>query len=252
MSEDLWKKLNGIKKISSISETAWRIIEGQEYISTRKLVDSLEEQIILEEMLEASKPFLLSEEEGYHALLYTPFRYPPLEYGSRFGNRSERGIWYGSLKIGTAMAEKAYYLFYFIRGSTAKLGLVQTPLTLFSANIKTKHGVDLTKAPFDKYQHEISSPRSYEISQNLGSAMRKNNVEAFTFFSARHLNEKNIGVYSISAFRSKKPNQNSFQSWNCSVTANKVEFTRANWMNIESYSFTLASFLMDGVFPSLP
>ncbi|MCV6615090.1 MAG: RES family NAD+ phosphorylase [Cellvibrionaceae bacterium] len=37
----------------------------------------------------------------------TPFRYPPLAYGSRFGSTLERGIFYASQELATAFAESA-------------------------------------------------------------------------------------------------------------------------------------------------
>ena len=37
-------------------------------------------------------------------LLSTPFRYPPLPYGSRFGRRHEHGIYYGSKRLDTNLA----------------------------------------------------------------------------------------------------------------------------------------------------
>ncbi len=105
MPKNIWIDCNGKNYITSIDVEAWRIIEDQEKVATRKLVDSLDEVVILEELLELNKPEIKPDLLGLHPLLYTPFRYPPLPRGSRFGSNIERGLWYGSLKIQTAIAE---------------------------------------------------------------------------------------------------------------------------------------------------
>ena len=51
---------------------------------TRKLVDNLAEQEILEGLVDATKPAVPTECEGLDYLLSTPFRYAPYPKGSRF------------------------------------------------------------------------------------------------------------------------------------------------------------------------
>ena len=63
----------------------WRAVEAQHVASTRRLVDSNEEQAILERLLDESKPAVLASTAGLDYLLATPFRYPPSwPGGSRF------------------------------------------------------------------------------------------------------------------------------------------------------------------------
>jgi len=45
---------------------------------------------------------------GLDYLLFPPFRYPPLKWGSRFGTEYQRGLFYGSQLLATALAEVAY------------------------------------------------------------------------------------------------------------------------------------------------
>ncbi|MCC3263614.1 RES family NAD+ phosphorylase, partial [Paenibacillus polymyxa] len=66
---------------------------------------------LLEELIETSKPQLPPSTETLHYLLKTPFRYPPLRWGSRFGRRHEPSLFYAALRLETAMAEAAYYRF---------------------------------------------------------------------------------------------------------------------------------------------
>lgn len=86
---------------------------SQEQVATNQLVGSLERQAVLETLLEKTKPSLRVGTESLHYLLAMPFRYPPLKHGSRFGTRSAPSLFYGSQKIGTVLAESAYYRFLF-------------------------------------------------------------------------------------------------------------------------------------------
>ena len=91
MSSNIWTRCAGTSSVGTLRVDPWRAVEGQHVISTRKLVDTDDEQRVLEELLEGSKPPLRPDESELHYLLFTPFRYPPLRWGSRFGTRAERG-----------------------------------------------------------------------------------------------------------------------------------------------------------------
>ncbi len=250
MTADIWSICQGRKHIGLIHKTAWRIVEAQEMTATRKLVDSLEEQMILEDLIEAEKPALPSGYLYYHPLLYTPFRYPPLKYGSRFGKKIEPSLWYGSLELNTAFSEKAFYLFNFINASGAKLGIVSPQFTAFSAEVKSSVGVKLTSAAFSQYTSLISKPNSYKASQLLGSAMRQAEIQAFTYYSARDRNKGiNIGLFTPKAFLHKHPDEASFQSWQCFATNEVIEFSRSSTMVADAKIYSLDQFKVGNVLP---
>lgn len=250
MSRNLWNECHGSEQIELLQTQAWRFVEAQHITSTRKLVDTLDEQILLEEMIDDMKPNLPDGYAIYHPLLYTPFRYPPLQHGSRFGKYYEGGIWYGSLEQVTAMAEKAFYQFNFLRASSEDLGMVTISLTSFSVNVVTGNGIDLTRSAFDSAINEISSPVAYDTSQELGGMMRSANVEAFIYQSARDAAGKlNIGVFTPFAFKQKKPDAKSLQSWQCMADQQTVEFMRSSAITPESFSFPLQQFLVNGRLP---
>jgi hypothetical protein len=223
-------------------------VEAQHQVSTRKLVDSAEEQALLEELIDSAKPPDITRGR-LHYLLFTPFRYPPLPHGSRFGTRNERGIWYGSLELRTAFAEVSYYRLLFLEGSKAKLGTVTTPLTAFTARVRAARGVDLVVKPFDAHRRAIASPTSYSASQALGAAMRAAGVEAFRYPSARD-SEGGIGfaVFVPSVFGTGKPK--SFETWYCAASRERVEITQADYFKRESFAFPRAQFLVQGVLPA--
>src|SRR6185503_12477104 len=184
MSFSIWTRCAGGSELRTLRLSPWRVVEAQHQVSTRKLVDSAEEQVLLEEMIDRVKPPDVTKGR-LHYLLATPFRYPPLLHGSRFGGRHEPGIWYGSETLRTAFAEVAYYRFVFLEGTRADLGVVATQLTSFTARAKTARGVDLTVAPFDAHHAVIASPAKYDATQALGAEMRDAGVELFRYPSAR-------------------------------------------------------------------
>ena len=250
MLKNIWKQCNGSAHLISFGTNAWRLVEEQDIVATRKLVDSLEEQNILEELIELNKPPLTPNLIGLHRLLYTPFRYPPLKHGSRFGSRFELALWYGSLELNTAMAETAYYRFNFLRASKADFGNVVTNHSAFSAQIKTNRGIDLTQSPFSEFTQAISSPISYQESQRLGTAMRQEKVESFYYLSARDQNKgRNIALFTPKAFFKKNPNSNSFQSWKCIVNQKVAEFVRSGAINIEERIFPIEIFMISHELP---
>jgi len=248
MSSSIWTRCG--RRTNPIRAAPWRAVEAQHIISTRKLVDSDAEHEILEDLIESAKPALPPgrEFEGLHYLLVTPFRYPPLRHGSRFGARHERGIWYGSDVVETALAEAAYYRLLLFEGSSGKLAPLTLEMSLFQAWVQARIAVDLTKAPFLKYRPAISSPASYAESQKLGHDMRSNGVEAFRYFSARDpAGGTNVAVFSPRAFARKSPSPQ--QNWFCTVTPGTVEFTKKDLVESQRVAFRRNAFLVDGRLP---
>jgi len=227
------------------------VVEAQHLTSTRKLVDSAEEQAALEALLERVKPPVPDEPAfvGPHFLLTTSFRYPPLRHGSRFSTRFERSLWYGSKTRRTAFSEAAYYRLLFLEGTSADLGRLEVELSVFRVPVRTRRGVDLTRPPFDAYRSRISSPASYDDSQALGSAMREAGVEAFRFTSARDPDGGiNVALFTPKAFAAPVPD--AFEQWTCIATRERVEFQRRDFFDRTVRTFDRPTFLCDGRLPA--
>jgi hypothetical protein len=234
--------------IRPLAGSPWRVVEAQHLVSTRKLVDSLEEQVVLEEMIDASKPPDATAGR-LHFLLSTPFRYPPLEHGSRFGARYEPSLWYGSESQRTLFAELAYYRLVFLEGSSAAMGTIRTWHTAFTARFKTSMGGDLTRAPFEPDRRTIASPSQYADSQALGARMRAAGVEAFRFPSARDsAGGVNVGIFVPSVFAGARPR--SLQTWHCTATPSRIEVTRRHFMEDVALTFSRGEFVVEGRLPS--
>jgi hypothetical protein len=231
---------------------AWRIVEDQHESSTQKLVNTPEEQSLLEEMLDSVKPSLHIQREefkGLHYLLFSPFRYPPLKYGSRFGTREERSLWYGSESLETAFAEVAYYRFLFAAGPKNPITLpIDLRLMAYDIPYSSKVGVDLTREPFLEFSAVLASKSEYRATQQLGTEMRNEGVEVIRFLSARDpLGGVNVGIYSPRAFGVNQPQ--STQTWRASFDTQKIVFTRIHNLQRCYFHFFATDFNVDGVLP---
>jgi hypothetical protein len=247
MSSSIWTQCAGRTRVRALSGEAWRVVEPQHLVSTRKLVDSDAEQQVLEELLESTKPEL--PDGRLHFLLTTPFRYPPLRYGSRFGTRAERGIWYGSIQQRTAFAETAYYRLLFLEGTKASLAPLLVELSAFRASFKSDQGVDLAALPFAQFRDRISSPTSYRESQRLGYEMREAGVQVFRYWSARDGHGGlNVGLFTPKAFASRKPSVP--ETWRCVVALDGVEMTKKDVFARTSFRFARTEFEVDGRLPA--
>ena len=250
MSPSIWTRCAGPSEVRRLSGRFRRVVEAQFRNSTRKLVDSDEEQRVLEELLDERAKLPVPEGfVGVHYLLFTPFRHPPLRNGSRFGTRAERGILYAARELPTALAEVAYYRLVFLEGTAASLAPLTVELTAFSFRILAARGVDLTLPPFREFQARISSPTSYAESQRLGRQMRADAVQACTYVSARAQGRGvNLAVFE-NVFRPPRPLDE--QRWSCVATTERVEFDAQRLVGREErYSYGREQFLVAGKLPA--
>ena len=248
MSSSIWTRCAGDSKVQPLAMEAWRVVEAQHQVSTRKLVDSDEEQQLLEQLLELSKP-VLPFSTRLHYLLFTPFRYPPLRHGSRFGTRSEPSLWYGSETLRTAFAEVAYYRLLFLEGTSADLGVVETELTAFTVLIRAARGIDQTLLPYAAHRDVLSSPSEYVQTQELGRAMRAAHVEVIRYVSARDdRGGVNVGLFTPLAFQETQPRR--LETWHCVATRQQVELTRRDYFDRVVHVFARDIFLVAGRLPA--
>lgn len=246
---DIWACCQGEAHIGSISGVLYRLVESQEQVATIGYVDTLEEQAVLEELLETSKPeYPETLRSELHYLLKTPFRYPPLPWGSRFGRIHEPGIFYGGRSVTATLAESAYYRFVFLWSmeGVPPAEKLNSEHTLFRAGYRTEKGVQLQSLPFDEFRTRLTHPQDYSACQLLGSAMREAGVEAFEYRSARAGGEELCGaLFTPQALVGREPL--SCESWFCELTAARVTFKPAGTGPV--YGFALESFLVDGQLP---
>ncbi len=244
---NLWQTCALEKATQRIGGELYRLVESQEQIATMKLVDSLEAQSLLEEMLETVKPPLPPGSDRLHYLLYSPFRYPPLQYGSRYGARHEPSLFYGSLTRKTVLAESAYYRFVFLHAmQTAPSLPIRSEHTLFSARYTTARGLQLQQGYCTEHRTALTHPADYTATLALGRVMREAAIEAFEFPSARcPEGGANVALYTPAAFAARRPRE--MQQWLCETTAEYITFAHAH--NRALHRFPMEMFTVEGVLP---
>ena len=248
MSRTIWTLCGGASSFRKLEGQFLRVVESQFRNSTRKLVDSDAEQAVLEHCIDTAKNPVPPGFERLHYLLSTPFRHPPLRNGSRFGTRFERGILYAAREIACALAEVAYYRLVFLEGTAAQLGEVETELTAFRFGVRAQRAVDLTAAPFARFEPRISSRTDYASSQQLGRQMREAGAQAFLYVSARAQGRGiNLGVFE-NVFTARGPSDE--RMWRCTASRDKVELRLQRLLEEERHLFLRDQFLVRGTLPA--
>lgn len=246
MSE-LWKNHGGAKVIQPLNGQGYRIVESQEQVATTQIVANIERQNMLEKMLDAqSKPPYREGTEHLHVLLSTPFRYPPLNNGSRFGNKYEPSLFYGGTTVEATLCESAFYRFYLYHDMEVppEQGTLQSQHTLFEFSYGTERGVKLHQPPFDTHKDSLRDKANYRQTQALGTAIRNAGVEAVEFISARDKNEGiNVALYQATSLTCEKPTNN--QCVLCQVDGEKVVFS----IDREVYRYAIDDFMLNGTLP---
>lgn len=249
----IWETCQGAAQIRPIAATLYRLVESQEQVATLSFVDTLEEQALLETLLETVKPnYPLSLAEnavnGLHYLLKTPFRYPPLKWGSRFGRSHENSLFYGGLSLDVTLAEAAYYRFVFWHSMDVApiKNKMRSEHSVFSVDYATEKGIQLHAPPFDAFHSLLTHPQDYLATQQLGTCMRAAHVDVFEYTSARDANNGQcVALFNANPFQQTKPKDS--HQWLCELSANEVLFKQVGQARI--YRFELASFLHDEKFP---
>lgn len=187
MSPPIWTPDALRSEARPLAGPAWRLVEAQHRVATLKLVDSLAEQAALEEILEATKPPVPEECRHLDYLLFTPFRYRPYPHGSRFRRAGlTPGVWYGSERTETAVAEMVFYRVLFYAESP------QTPFpdgaaeyTAFSAELATAAALDLTRGALSRDRDRWTHPTDYAACQDLAEAARAMGAGVIRYASVR-------------------------------------------------------------------
>ena len=136
MTDSIWSVSWFDSGVLQKTMLAWRGVEAQHVVSTMRLVDDADEQLMLEHLLEVSKPPLPAMTVPKHYLLATPFRYRP-QHPSRFRRAGTLGLWYGAESLHAACAEVAYWRYRFIMDSVPLLNTdLLTEHTFFQAKVE--------------------------------------------------------------------------------------------------------------------
>ncbi len=247
-AESFWQSIESSSLVDNLSGTLHRLVESQGQIATRELVSGdLQKQQVLEELLEPSKPPVLPGTEHLDYLLATPWRYPPLLYGSRYGRYTEPSLFYGGIGVATTLAESAYYRWVFYFDMAEPVQLLSSQHTLFEAEYLVSKGVRLHDAKFEAVQGRLTDRSNYQFTQHLGSVLRAAGIEAFEFPSARDPEHGNNVALLVPTALSSSSAQNKKLVF-CSTTKQQVVFRVAGG-GAAVFSFSIEDFYHNNRFP---
>jgi hypothetical protein len=215
---------------SRATRRLWRAVEAQHIASTLRLVGNVEEQLVLERVLEKSKPAVPSAAADLHYLLATPFRYAS-PIGSRFRAPADAGVWYGAERERTACAELGFWRWHFLMDAEKLVSLGPSPQTVFRAAIDGRM-VDLTDAPFKRLRSQWTDPRDYTASQHFAQVARQASIDAIRYESVRDPEHAGaVAVLRPSCFKPRRPLEQ--RIWLLTVRRDRAIWQR----EAESYEF---------------
>lgn len=209
----------------SISGRCWRVVEAQHHVSTLKLVDSLDEQRVLESLIEDTKPPLPPECRHLHYLLATPFRYGPVyPAGSRFRRAGVTpGIFYAADAVETAIAEMTFHrLLFFAESPATPWPRNPAEYTAFAVAYRARKAVDLTRGRFKAHAAAFTHPTDYARCQALADAARSAGIEIIRYRSVRDPRQgMNLALLTCRAFARREPV--ALQTWRIHLRASGAQ-----------------------------
>ena len=239
MSSTTWTARAVASEASRFDRDLWRAVEAQHVVATTALVDTLDEQHVLERLLEESKPAVPPAARQLHWLLFTPFRYPPPPGGSRFRGPADPGVFYGADEIRTACAELGYWRWRHLQDTPALAAMPTKPQTLFRSSLATRC-VDLRAPPLVRDRAEWTRRDDYAACQRFARVARAAGVGAIRYESVRDPRAGGCGaVLSPAAFASPVPREQ--QTWMLSVTRERVVWQRTGVLRDDEFEFAAAA-----------
>ena len=235
MSSYTWTPRAVVSESASLRLDVWRAVEAQHVVSTMALVDTLDEQHVLERILEEGKPLVPEGASHLHYLLFTPFRYSPPPGGSRFRGPNDPGVFYGADEVRTACAELGYWRWRHLLEVPALNSMPAKPQTVFRVKLSAE-GVDLRNPPFLRDREIWTQSADYRGCQHLGVVARDAGIAAIRYESVRDpLRGGCCAVLSWHAFARPSPVEQ--QTWLLLVLRERVVWQRTGALRLDEYEF---------------
>lgn len=224
MSSPIWTPDALSSEARPYARKCWRLVEAQHRVSTLKLVDTLDEQALLETLIEDTKPPVPPECAHLDYLLATPFRYGSYPHGSRFRRAGRSpGVFYASEHWRTAVAELAFYrLLFFADSPDTPWPSDAGEYTAFSVMLSTPLALDLTAPPLSRDAALWRNTTDYAATQAIADTAREAGLMLIRYGSVRDpQGGMNVAALSCAAFARPKPVDR--RSWRLRVGAFGVQ-----------------------------
>ena len=237
MTTRLWPVEWLAEAAAPLSRMLWRGVEAQHIVATMRLIDSLDEQAVLERLLEDSKPALPPAvgmgSSVPHYLLSTPFRYRS-PFASRFRRADRPGIWYGAETLRAAAAEVAYWRWRFLQDSHGLRGAeLHTEHSFFQAQVQGQ-AIDLSEPPWNTLTALWMQDRDYTATHDLADAAREAGLQWLRYASVREPGGRCGAAFTVQSLTLQAPHWP--QTWHCKTTARSVWLVRDDQRYAWSFS----------------
>jgi len=222
MPSTTWTRAALSSSAQALSGRCWRVVEAQHHVSTLKVVDTLDEQRVLEGLIEGTKPMVPPECRHLHYLLFTPFRYGAVyPNGSRFRRAGiTEGVFYAAEAVETAIAEITFHrLVFFAESPHTPWPQNPAEYTAFAADYRTNKAIDLTRGRLSAHRAAWSDPIDYSQCQALAESARIAAIEIIRYRSVRDPKQGRANLALLSCRVFKKPQPVSFQTWRIHLSA---------------------------------
>lgn len=223
MSSSTWTPAELSSSARALRGRCWRVVEAQHHVSTLKIVDTMAEQALLENLIESTKPSIPPECRHLDYLLFTPFRYAAYPQGSRFRRAGmTEGVFYAAEAPETAIAEITFHrLLFFADSPDTPWPSNPAEYTAFASEYGTTKAIDLTDAPFAAHAALWSDPVDYGRCQAFADSARRAGVEVLRYASVRDPHHgKNVALLTCRAF--SRPSPVDRQTWRIHLSSSGV------------------------------
>jgi len=235
VSSRTWTPPAVASEAASVRFDVWRAVEAQHEASTMSLVDSLDEQLILERVLEQSKPPIPEAARRLDYLLFTPFRYLPPPGGSRFRAMDDPGVFYAADLVRIACAELGYWRWRHLLDTPYLPAMPQKAQTVFRARVEGET-IDLRNAPFARDHDAWTAPHDYSACQRFARVAREGGIQVIRYESVRDPGQGGCAaVMTPHAFAKPKPLDR--QTWMLSVFRERVVWQHTHSPTGEAFEF---------------
>jgi hypothetical protein len=225
MSLPIWTPAALSSEFQRFAGPCWRVVEAQHRVSTLKLTDTLAEQALLEELIEAAKPTIPPECRHLDFLLAAPFRHGAIYPGGSRFRRAGRtlGVYYAAEMPATAVAEMAFYrLLFFAESPATPWPGDAAEYTAFSAEIATERALDLTRGLLADDAAIWADLTDYRGCQAFADTARAADGDVIRYRSLRDpARGGNLAVLMCRAFARPAPIER--QTWRMRLSANGVQ-----------------------------
>lgn len=187
MSSTIWTPDALASSAISSNGRCWRVVEAQSKVSTMKLTDTLEEQMLIERLVEETKYPVPAECRHLGYLLFTPFRYKPYPTDSRFRRAgSIEGVFYAAEVVETAVAEAVFHrLLFYSESPNTPWPANPGEYTAFASEFATPRAADLSRPPLVAARASWTHRTDYTTCLNLVDAVRAAALEVIRYESVR-------------------------------------------------------------------